>query len=566
MPKRSDDSPTLLWLVLLAPLVASAVTRGFWAPDEPRYAEVAREVYEPGHGGGVSTDEVRAPLLVMHLCGEVYPDKPPLLFWLAGGLGALLGWHEPVLRLPSLLATLGTALLVLVLARRWWDRDEARLAPGVLLATVMVTEIGARLQIDPLLTFLCTAAIALADAPAATRRRAALQALGAGLFVGLAALAKGPVAYLNVGLPLLLWRLLVHRDRSERASAASLGAATALAVLPVLLWASAVAAIVPEIARDLFYGQHIERAALGTHHEGPFWKPLVRQPFFLLPWTPAVLGGLVLAVRSWRAGRGASDAGVLKAALWFLGLLVVFCITPAKRDLYLLPAYPAAALLAARFVVRVGRSSRLGRFSLWSPGVVLLLGGLVLCLVPLVLGEIPGAEEIPGLAWRCAAAGAIVIACALWVGSRNATAAPARGVGAAFTGWALGCTGIVLLLFPVVDGTKSPRTLATLVAALPQRPSRVPCVSVHPEGYRFYGDLPAVEGNAASLGGHLDREGGDFLALVRERTWLRLPEEERARYRILLGKRVGSRQVLVLGAAEAPDEPHGGTPRNGGRS
>ena len=41
-------------------------------------------------------------------------------------------------------------------------------------------------------------------------------------------------------------------------------------------------------------------------------------------------------------------------------------------------ALAAAALLAARFVVRVGRSSRLGRFSLWSPGIVLLLGGLAI--------------------------------------------------------------------------------------------------------------------------------------------------------------------------------------------
>ena len=81
--------------------VASAASHGLWAPDEPRYAEVAREVFvEPG-------------LLVMRLCGDLYPDKPPLLFWLAGLLGKLSNWDPFWMRLVSILATLGTAGLAL---------------------------------------------------------------------------------------------------------------------------------------------------------------------------------------------------------------------------------------------------------------------------------------------------------------------------------------------------------------------------------------------------------------------------------------------------------------------
>ena len=41
-----------------------------WNPDEPRYAEVAREMMETGD------------YLVPHLNGVVYPDKPPFFFWL----------------------------------------------------------------------------------------------------------------------------------------------------------------------------------------------------------------------------------------------------------------------------------------------------------------------------------------------------------------------------------------------------------------------------------------------------------------------------------------------------
>ena len=67
--------PRWHWMWLVLPLAASAWSRGLWAPDEPRYAEVAREIHESGDW------------LVLHLCGEVYPDKPPLLYWLAGAAG-----------------------------------------------------------------------------------------------------------------------------------------------------------------------------------------------------------------------------------------------------------------------------------------------------------------------------------------------------------------------------------------------------------------------------------------------------------------------------------------------
>ena len=46
-----------------------------WAPDEPRYAQVADEIVTGGHGA--------AGLIVMHVDGEPYSEKPPLYFWLA---------------------------------------------------------------------------------------------------------------------------------------------------------------------------------------------------------------------------------------------------------------------------------------------------------------------------------------------------------------------------------------------------------------------------------------------------------------------------------------------------
>jgi len=83
---RRPDGPALAWWFFMLPMLISAALRELWAPDEPRYAEVAREIFDHG-----ST-------LVMHLCGDLYPDKPPLLFWLSGWAGKYFHWSEFAMR------------------------------------------------------------------------------------------------------------------------------------------------------------------------------------------------------------------------------------------------------------------------------------------------------------------------------------------------------------------------------------------------------------------------------------------------------------------------------------
>lgn len=75
-------------------------------PDEPRYAEVAREMVE------------RNDYLVLHFNGKKYSDKPPLYFWLIAAFSRLSGGvNEVAARMPSALAGVGTALLAFGLAR-----------------------------------------------------------------------------------------------------------------------------------------------------------------------------------------------------------------------------------------------------------------------------------------------------------------------------------------------------------------------------------------------------------------------------------------------------------------
>jgi len=528
----------------LVPIVLLAVQRGWWAPDEPRYAQVAREAYESGS------------LIVMHLCGELYPDKPPLVYWLAGLCGSLANWSEFAMRLPSLLATAGTAWISMRLARRFFGELEAAWVVLFFLGTVMVTEIGGRLQLDPVLTFLCFGALDLLVRD--EERVPAGRALAAGLLLGLAALAKGPVAWTHVGFALLGFALLpAALRRTPRLSLAGWLALVGGAILPVAGWAALAIQHEPALLKPLLFGQHVGRITAGTQHRGPLWNHITGMTPLLLPWTFLVLAGLGLAWREFRAARAAPLANpwLVRLAGWFALEFAFFSIIPVKRDLYLLPLYPVAALLAARCQAEFLRRGRSAAWVACAPAVVLLLAGAILvaasnaALVEALAARFAKAQDAaflvgfgPGLlaVGLCLAAGGIA---ALLLRRRSHAAGPALAAGAGFL---LASVAAGLFVVPRLDRVKSAREFALLIAARPEKPTLIPCEGVHPEGYRFYAGIPAGRAPILST---LESEGERYLALAEDFIYERLTDAERARVTILERGRVGSREVLLLGRA-----------------
>ncbi len=531
-PRQTAVPPHWLWFML--PMVISAFVRDFWAPDEPRYAEVAREIFDGGN------------FLVMHVCGAVYPDKPPLLFWLAGFGGWLSGWSEFVMRIPSLAATALTAWMVAVLARRWWgEREETRWAPVLFLGFAMVVNIGGRLQIDPLLTALCVGALAIGTVPADDRRTRTRNLLIAGLLVGFGGLAKGPLAHLNVGLVALAWKLFVPAEE-KRVDVGRWVWPTVvfLSVLPVLTWALAAVAARPELARELFFNQHVGRVTKADRHPGPPWDHLVQMPLMLLPWTLFVGAGLISAWRQWKVRKtGDLDVGVFRAGLWILVLFVFYSAIPPKRNLYLLPAYPAAALLAARALavrIREGRLERwIGRATV---GFIVLLGAVFL-----VAGLLD--DRVPGLAWRGPVIGVPVLLVAFLAGGALHRGQAGRFARCIAVAWLVLGIGVGVWLYPAMDGVKSIRNFAQTLATRLEKPDEIPCVGqFRPAALRFYGGVPSVP--AESFEPWLDREGESFLGVANKHAWDALPDEEKRRFKIVEERRVGGKTLLIVVAAD----------------
>lgn len=324
---------------------------GLWAPDEPRYAQVAEEIRSFEHGA--------RGLVLMHLNGEAYDQKPPLYFWSAALVGTPFGRvSETAARLPSAIAGIVCVGLVALFGRRLIGARGATLAALLLLTTQEFAHLSRRVQLDPMLVLFETAALAFywriaqragandRVAPHASESTRDLLALHTCL--GLAVLTKGPVGLL---VPALVIATDLAWQRNLRALPGLFAPRFLLCSLaPGLAWAIAAVALAPPgyfehaIVDNLF-----GRFARGTAHARPWHYFLWNFPLACLPWSlawPAV----------WRAARReifVPNADPERARAWrfllgWVGVtLVFFSFSTGKRSLYLLTAAPAAAMLTA---------------------------------------------------------------------------------------------------------------------------------------------------------------------------------------------------------------------------
>ncbi|MGH9464827.1 MAG: ArnT family glycosyltransferase, partial [Thermoanaerobaculia bacterium] len=301
-----------------------------WAPDEPYFAEGAREMVVDG--------QWRVP----HVNGVPSTDKPPLFFWTIALLSLPAGQVTPwTARLPSALAALGTILLVLRLGRRLGGERVAWLAGVTLCTTLMFWEKARWTQIEALLCFLIWAAVSAFEAWRAGDADGRRAGLLFWLAAALAVLAKGPVGLL---LPLGIAVVTLASDRQlGRWRQFAPASGPLLFALVVGAWMT-LATLGGEYSVWGALKEHfLDRAVHGLHHRQPPWYYLEVLPVHLLPWTGLLPGALLLA---WRR-RSPSDRFLLVAALY---VVVFFSISTEKRHLYALPAVPAMALMIARLV------------------------------------------------------------------------------------------------------------------------------------------------------------------------------------------------------------------------
>ncbi len=368
-------------------------------PDEGRYAEIAREMLE-------SRD-----FLIPHLNNVEYFEKPPLFYWLLAGSMAILGQQEWAVRIVPGIAGFLTLLLIMGWGSRLLGRRTGVLAAWVYL-TSAVPLIMAKLPIiDGVFSLFLTATwgawwAGYMDASNTVKKRWYCLAWTC---MGLATMTKGIAAIVLTGA-IITGTVALRREWSALRSMFPLRGLLLFAAitLPWHLW---VGLRYPSFWHFYFVVQHFGRLA-GNEHVKSFWFFFLVLPAGMFPWTglffPAFAGALrrtFKAVNVHGRLRGKAEpsrlAGttldrdtrqaetLLFLVLWVLTVLGMFSLSRCKLVPYILPAYPAMALLTATYLSGDAHRKPSTR---WSAAA---MGALLLALIPVASHYAPRQHILP---------------------------------------------------------------------------------------------------------------------------------------------------------------------------
>ncbi|CAN5143741.1 glycosyltransferase family 39 protein [soil metagenome] len=467
-PLDARERRDLYWLFAIALLVlfAGYGLREPWPADEPRFVLVAKQMFDGGSW------------LFPHRGQELYPDKPPLYFWLLAGARTLLGSWRWSFLLPSLLSGIGVLALTYDLGRRLWNHRAGVLAAVAVLSALQFDYQFKRAQIDPTLVFATTASLygLLRHLLLGPDWRAYW--LGC-FFAGIGVILKG------VGfLPLLVllpyaamrargWNGLAPNTATRTGTAN--GARWALGALAffgaIALWLAPMLIVVlgsgdPEhraYLDNLLFKQTATRYAEAWHHQKPAWYFLGIIAGFWLPFSLA-LGWLW---RDWRDAWRGRDARTWLPLAWSLMVLAFFSASPGKRDMYILPMLPAVALAAAPYLdallQRVGFRRALLLFAVALSALLLVLGALgLLSPLPAMRALVTDRGMGPEVRWlwlMLLAVGAIGLLAAAFYRIARAPMAVAVLLVALWCGYGL-------VAHPVLDPSSSASALMLRARAL----------------------------------------------------------------------------------------------------
>lgn len=383
---RTKDKGQIIWLLFAILIVAVY----FWGlnipllgPDEPRYSQVAREMFE------------RSDWITPRLGGYDWFEKPALLYWLQIASYHLFGVTEFAARFGSAIFGLGTILSLWILGKRWTLAQNASAktdSPSILyplsfanwLALISASSLGLIVfshaaSFDIILTFPVTASLigffifeltqnnSSGEKLLSFRLPVLLPLCAFYFFIGIALIAKGLigivfpfaiVAFYHV----LSWKL------PGKTFLASLFWGTIVSLIVASFW------YLPmyqangwKFIDEFFIQHHFQRYTSNKYlHPQPFYFFFWVLPLMTLPWLPFFLASIWDFIKNlFQTKTDKTDQAIpiinnqlrIFAFAWMLVPLVFFSLSGSKLPGYILPSVPAALILTADYIYRFIQSS-----------------------------------------------------------------------------------------------------------------------------------------------------------------------------------------------------------------
>jgi len=368
-------APWLLTALVLAILLPGTARLPLIDRDEPRFATATREMMD------------RGDWVVPTFNGHERFDKPVLTYWLMRAGYAVFGVGELGARVHAIAATLALVLVTWWVGRRWFG-DAVGLYAGAILASCLQVFIHGRLALAdmPMVACVLVACAALKELLGGEgekfwRTPAWWLLYGA---LGLGFLAKGPIVFAVPVLGLLIYRFILFRKPLPWAR---LGVVPGLAISVIMVAAWGIPALIVTEGRfwHVGMGEHVVQRGF-ERFNGRGYSPFFyigTAPLSLFPWI-GLVGFLPWIVRrSW-------DDRTAWLVSWIAATYVIFTAYATQLPHYVLPAFPALALL-------LGRALSSERASWPRPATTLAWGFVVLiALVLLSVVAVVSLTEIPG--------------------------------------------------------------------------------------------------------------------------------------------------------------------------
>jgi 4-amino-4-deoxy-L-arabinose transferase-like glycosyltransferase len=313
---------------------------GLIGADEPRYAQVAREMFE------------RHDWITPTLGGKAWLEKPVLYYWEAIVAYRLFGVSDWAARLP---AAFDASLMILAIYLFLKRFRPGFALDGALMAASAAGVIGFARAAATDMPLASMFAIGMLAWYAWYESRSRLHLSLFYIFIALAALAKGPVAVFLAAVIVILFVLAKGEYRLILRTLWIPGIVLFCAV--TLPWYIAVQVRNPEFFRVFILEHNLARFGTNLyHHPEPFWYYLPVALLGLMPWTLFVIVALVRVLRFWwrqkREFLQSDDALNAFLAIWLISPILFFSISQSKLPGYVLPALPAGILLVAEYLRR----------------------------------------------------------------------------------------------------------------------------------------------------------------------------------------------------------------------
>ncbi|MEO6022579.1 MAG: phospholipid carrier-dependent glycosyltransferase [Burkholderiales bacterium] len=337
-------------------------------PDEGRYAEISREMANSGDW------------ITPRLNGIKYFEKPPLQYWLTALAFNAFGANEWTARLWTALCGYLGIVIVGIGAKRLHGVKVGWLSVLFLATNFFYVGLGHINTLDMGLTFFLTlslvAFLVAQHAPQSSRAEISWMLVAWSAVAG-AVLSKGLIGVVIPSATLVIYSLAQRDGSAWRRLHPLPGLLVFLAISAP--WFVTVSLRNPEFPYFFFIHEHFLRYATHLHRrDEPWWFFIPILCIGLIPWTIATVAGFVYELKAQtNLGQFSAQRFLL---VWCGFVMLFFSLSGSKLPAYILPIFPALALLLGPYLSQIST-----KVLLWNAAAGLVLGLVGLIALPLVL-------------------------------------------------------------------------------------------------------------------------------------------------------------------------------------